>query len=119
MSHGPVRAPRSGLRAVTMGGMGDQGTPGTPGGPGRPQRAEELTGAMSGRRALVVEDEPELARLVGSYLERDGFAVTIVHDGLEAVARARAVLGPTARVTLPGSRVLTALVKWSWKPAMS
>ncbi len=71
--------------------MGDQGTPGTPGGPGRLLRAEEPTGPMSGRRALVVEDEPELARLVGSYLERDGFAVTIVHDGLEAVARSREV----------------------------
>jgi DNA-binding response OmpR family regulator len=45
----------------------------------------------SGLRALVVEDETKLAGLLGSYLERDGFDVTVVHDGLEAVATARAV----------------------------
>lgn len=45
----------------------------------------------SGLRALVVEDETKLAELLGSYLERDGFEVTVVHDGLEAVAAARAV----------------------------
>lgn len=38
---------------------------------------------------LVVEDELPLARLVGGYLERDGFAVTLVHDGLAAVQAAR------------------------------
>lgn len=36
-------------------------------------------------RALVVEDEPELAGLIGSYLDRDGFDVTLVDDGREAV----------------------------------
>ena len=45
----------------------------------------------SGLRALVVEDETKLAELLGSYLERDGFDVAVVHDGLEAVATARAV----------------------------
>ena len=45
----------------------------------------------SGPRALVVEDETKLAELLGSYLERDGFEVAVVHDGLEAVAAARAV----------------------------
>jgi DNA-binding response OmpR family regulator len=45
----------------------------------------------SGLRALVVEDETKLAELLGSYLERDGFDVTVVHDGLDAVATARAV----------------------------
>ena len=42
-------------------------------------------------RALVVEDEPDLAALVGSYLERAGMAVTLCHDGLQAVALARQV----------------------------
>jgi DNA-binding response OmpR family regulator len=37
----------------------------------------------------VVEDERELAELVGSYLEHDGFEVSVVHDGLEAVETAR------------------------------
>lgn len=45
----------------------------------------------SGLRALVVEDETKLAQLLGSYLERDGFDVAVVHDGLQAVATARAV----------------------------
>jgi DNA-binding response OmpR family regulator len=45
----------------------------------------------SGLRALVVEDETKLAGLLGSYLERDGFEVVVVHDGLEAVATARTI----------------------------
>jgi len=36
-------------------------------------------------RALVVEDEPPLARLVAGYLERDGFAVSVCGDGERAV----------------------------------
>ena len=63
----------------------------TAGTPGRSPRSDEPARPGSGQRALVVEDEPELARLVGSYLERDGFEVTVVHDGLEAVARSREV----------------------------
>ncbi|MGZ8726059.1 MAG: response regulator [Aeromicrobium sp.] len=43
----------------------------------------------SGLRAMVVEDETSLATLLGSYLERDGFEVTVVHDGLQAVGAAR------------------------------
>ena len=45
----------------------------------------------SGQRAMVVEDEPELAALVGSYLQRDGFEVTLTHDGAEAVPMAREI----------------------------
>lgn len=45
----------------------------------------------SGLRALVVEDETSLARLLGSYLERDGFETTVTHDGLQAVVTARDV----------------------------
>lgn len=47
--------------------------------------------APTGLRAMVVEDEVPLAALMGSYLERSGFDVTIVHDGLDAVERARQV----------------------------
>jgi DNA-binding response OmpR family regulator len=46
---------------------------------------------MSGLRAMVVEDEAELAALVGSYLERDGFEVTIAGEGPAAVTLAREV----------------------------
>ncbi|HEX6514197.1 MAG TPA: response regulator transcription factor [Nocardioidaceae bacterium] len=45
----------------------------------------------SGLRALVVEDETDLAALVRSYLERAGFEVTLSYDGLQAVALAREV----------------------------
>jgi DNA-binding response OmpR family regulator len=61
---------------------------GTPAGAGGADHAEQ---PRSGLRALVVEDEKPLADLVGSYLERDGFEVTIVHDGVMAVDAAREV----------------------------
>lgn len=38
---------------------------------------------------MVVEDETSLATLLGNYLERDGFDVTVVNDGLKAVEIAR------------------------------
>ena len=41
-------------------------------------------------RVLVVDDEQALARLVGRLLDRDGFDVAIVADGLAAVDTARA-----------------------------
>ncbi len=69
-----------------MDGMVEDGSAG-----GRAVPAGQPAGPGSGRRALVVEDEQELARLVGSYLERDGFEVTVVHDGLQAVASSREV----------------------------
>jgi two-component system OmpR family response regulator len=37
-------------------------------------------------RILVVEDEPRLAELLRLYLERDGYAVTVVLDGRAAIA---------------------------------
>lgn len=42
------------------------------------------------RRALVVDDEQALARLVAGYLEREGFVVDLAFDGPTAVAVARA-----------------------------
>jgi len=38
---------------------------------------------------LVVEDEAALARLIGSYLAREGFDVQTLGDGLEAIDRVR------------------------------
>ncbi len=40
---------------------------------------------------LVVDDERALADLVGSYLNRDGFEVSMAHDGQRAIDRAREV----------------------------
>jgi DNA-binding response OmpR family regulator len=46
--------------------------------------------APTARRALVVDDEVELGRLVGDYLSREGFAVDVVRTGAEALDLARA-----------------------------
>lgn len=40
-------------------------------------------------RILVVEDEERLAASIGRGLEADGFAVDVVHDGLDGLWRAR------------------------------
>ena len=40
-------------------------------------------------RVLVVDDEQSLAKVVASYLERDGYEVTCVFDGLAAVQAVR------------------------------
>ncbi len=40
-------------------------------------------------RALVVDDEPALAKVVAAYLERDGFNVAVAHDGERAIELAR------------------------------
>jgi DNA-binding response OmpR family regulator len=40
-------------------------------------------------RVLVVDDEQALAKVVGSYLEREGFAVDLAHDGPSAVSTAQ------------------------------
>ncbi|MFF4566295.1 response regulator [Streptomyces sp. NPDC001435] len=45
--------------------------------------------AAGTRRALVVDDEVELGRLVGDYLSREGFAVDVVPTGADALASAR------------------------------
>ncbi|HEY5249221.1 MAG TPA: response regulator transcription factor [Dermatophilaceae bacterium] len=44
-----------------------------------------------GLRVLVVDDEQALADLVGSYLTRDGFEVSMAHDGQQAIDQARQV----------------------------
>ena len=73
--------------AATMSGMaeGEAEASASPAAPIAGQRPP------SGLRALVVEDEQELAALLGSYLEHDGFEVSVVHDGLDAVDTARRV----------------------------
>ncbi len=43
------------------------------------------------RRALVIDDEQALARLVAGYLEREGFEVHLAFDGPDGVQAARTV----------------------------
>jgi DNA-binding response OmpR family regulator len=54
---------------------------------GQDQTATQQTPAAV--RALVVDDEAPLVRLVSSYLERDGFQVQAAGDGQQAVELAR------------------------------
>jgi len=42
-------------------------------------------------RVLVADDDPKQAHLIRSYLERDGYAVAVVHDGRLHHARAAAL----------------------------
>lgn len=70
-----------------MSGMAERGSTGS----GPPAAPSAGFRPPSGLRALVVEDEKELAELIGSYLEQDGFEVTVVHDGLDAIDAARRV----------------------------
>jgi PleD family two-component response regulator len=43
--------------------------------------AQRITqgGRMAFGKVLVVDDEVPLARIIGSYLEREGFDVTVAH----------------------------------------
>nr|WP_236122438.1 response regulator transcription factor [Cellulomonas palmilytica] len=50
---------------------------------------ESRTSVPPTRRALVVDDEEPLARLVAGYLEKDGFEVRVELDGPGAVRAAR------------------------------
>ena len=47
-----------------------------------------MTEASTGR-VLVVEDEPDLARLIRDYLQNAGLRVEVRHDGAEAVSAVR------------------------------
>lgn len=50
--------------------------------PDRPEPQISMGGV--GRTALVVDDEPDVAEMVGLFLETEGFSVTIVADGAHA-----------------------------------
>ena len=80
--------------------MTSSGTPSTaPSGPSSGQS----TGAR-GRRALVVDDSPEFARLVSELLRREGFEVEACADGETGVDSAKALLPDLVilDLTLPG-----------------
>ena len=67
-------------------GVPDTGTMSQPAG-----RPDLSPAHPSGLRVLVVDDEHALADLVGSYLTRDGFEVSMAHDGQQAIDQARQV----------------------------
>ena len=46
---------------------------------------------VQGQTILIVEDEPSIAQVLRSYLEREGFAVAVAADGQEALTQFDAV----------------------------
>jgi DNA-binding response OmpR family regulator len=58
----------------------------------RHERREDPVVTDTAPRVLIVEDDRTVAEVVARYLEREGFAVESVGDGLEALARADAKL---------------------------
>jgi DNA-binding response OmpR family regulator len=45
----------------------------------------EFHETIAGRKILVVDDEPSVAGLIRDILDEDGAAVTVVHDGSDAM----------------------------------
>lgn len=72
---------------------------------------------------LLVDDDQELAAMLGEYLSSEGFTVALAHDGNEGVAKA-SELAPDALVLdvmmpeLDGFGVLQALRKFSQVPVL-
>lgn len=60
------------------------GAPGVRSGHERPDQAPR-----SGLRALVVEDDPPVSRLIETYLKREGFTVDAANDGEGGLVLAR------------------------------
>ena len=54
--------------------------------------------AASQRTALVVEDDPDIGKLLQWVLQREGFAVALVPDGRRALERIEA--GPATRLVV-------------------
>lgn len=52
-------------------------------------RYRRTSQVIEGLRVLVVDDEVPLTVVVGSYLEREGFRVSVAHSGPDAVEAAR------------------------------
>lgn len=59
--------------------------------PRSPRRSTRTEGPAMSEQVLVVEDEPDLARVVAGYLQADGFSPTLAHTGPDAVTAAREI----------------------------
>src|SRR5262249_15329444 len=60
-----------------------------PGRAGDPDRVTRAHAMVTDDRILVVDDDPTVAEVVVRYLERDGYDVEVVGDGVAALDRAR------------------------------
>jgi CheY-like chemotaxis protein len=67
--------------------------------------------ALSGRKILVAEDEPDQLNFIKTVLEDNGAEVAVAHNGTEALAMARAEVpdAMTLDISMPGIDVIELL----------
>ena len=67
--------------------------------------------ALSGRKILVAEDEPDQLNFIKTVLEDNGADVIVAHNGTDALAQARAENphAMTLDITMPGMDVMELL----------
>lgn len=79
------------------------------------------SGHGEGRRVMVVEDEPHISEAIRFILRRDGWAVTTLDNGAEALARIEAERPHLVilDVMLPGQSGLDVLQALRARPALA
>jgi DNA-binding response OmpR family regulator len=67
--------------------------------------------ALSGRKILVAEDEPDQLNFIKTVLEDNGAEVLVAHNGTDALAAARAEIphAMTLDINMPGMDVMELL----------
>ena len=67
--------------------------------------------ALSGRKILVAEDEPDQMNFIKTVLEDNGAEVLVAHNGTDALAMARAEIphAMTLDINMPGMDVMELL----------
>ena len=67
--------------------------------------------ALSGRRILIAEDEPDQMDFIKTVLEDNGAEVLVAHNGTDALATARAEIphAMTLDINMPGMDVMELL----------
>ena len=72
---------------------------------------EEREMALSGRKILVAEDEPDQLNFIKTVLEDNGAEVLVAHNGTDALAMARAEIphAMTLDINMPGMDVMELL----------
>jgi Fe-S oxidoreductase/CheY-like chemotaxis protein len=75
---------------------------------------------MRGKRILVVDDEPDVARYLSAFLSDQGFVVSTAQDGVEALAKVRAEPPDliTLDVSMPGKSGVDVFTTLRREPAL-
>jgi DNA-binding response OmpR family regulator len=76
-------------------------------------KKEERKMALSGRKILVAEDEPDQSNFIRTVLEDNGADVVVAHNGTDALARARSETpdAMTLDINMPGMDVMDLLTE--------